>query len=139
MEKKICGAKTRQGIPCKKSPLKNGRYCLHGGKSTGHKNKGIQRKSLKGNKNAIVTGEYETISSNTLLDDEKLIYQMLLDGINKLVKGRYRLLEIRTRHLMQRYNKELEKGKIDYKIINKFEEALTRIDSRVNELIKGDF
>lgn len=136
MEKKVCGAKTRQGTLCKKSPLKNGRCRLHGGKSTGPKNKEKHKESLKGNKNAIVTGEYETISFDTLFDDEKELYGMIPEDINKLVKGRYKMLEIRTRRLMQRYNEELEKEKSDYKMINKFEEALIRIDSRVNELIK---
>lgn len=136
MEKKICGAKTRQGTPCKKKTLKNGRCRLHGGKSTGPKNKEKHRESLKGNKNAIVTGEYETISFDTLLDDEKEIYEMIPEDIKKQVKGRYKILEIRTRRLMQRYTKELEKSKSDFRLINRIEESLTRIDSRANELIR---
>lgn len=31
--KTICGAKTRNGTPCQKSPMTNGRCALHGGKS----------------------------------------------------------------------------------------------------------
>lgn len=53
--KKICGAKTRQGEPCKKTPLKNGRCRFHGSKSTGPKNREKHRQSLQGNKNALVT------------------------------------------------------------------------------------
>ncbi|MEC2073994.1 HGGxSTG domain-containing protein [Alkalihalophilus marmarensis] len=136
MEKKKCGAKTRQGTPCKKKPLKNGRCRLHGGKSTGPKNKEKHRESLKGNKNAIVTGEYETISFDTLLDDEKELYAIIPEDINKQVKGRYKILEIRTRRLMQRYTIELEKNKPDFRFIYRIEEALTRIDSRANELIR---
>lgn len=136
MEKKICGAKTRQGTPCKKTPLKNGRCRLHGGKSTGPKNKEKHRESLKGNKNAIVTGEYETISFDTLLDDEKELYEMIPEDINKQVKGRYKILEIRTRRLMQRYTVELEKERPDFRLITKIEEVLTRLDARANELIR---
>ncbi|UGB30959.1 MULTISPECIES: HGGxSTG domain-containing protein [Bacillales] len=136
MEKIICGAKTRQGTPCKKTPLKNGRCRLHGGKSTGPKNKEKHRESLKGNKNAIVTGEYENISFDTLLDDEKVLYEMIPEDIDKQVKGRYKLLEIRTRRLMKRYAEELKKNKPDIRLINRLEEALTRIDSRANELIR---
>ncbi len=32
-ERPICGAKTRKGTPCKRSPMANGRCNLHGGKS----------------------------------------------------------------------------------------------------------
>lgn len=35
MGKKICGAKTRAGTPCKRAPRYNGRCNLHGGKSWG--------------------------------------------------------------------------------------------------------
>lgn len=136
MEKKVCGAKTRKGTPCQKAPLKNGRCRLHGGKSTGPKDKEKHRQSLKGNKNAIVTGEYETISFDTLLDDEKELYNMIPEEIDRQVKGRYKILEIRTRRLMQRYSQELEKKKPDFRMINRLEEALTRIDARANELIR---
>ena len=33
-----CGAKTREGHPCGRYSMANGRCCLHGGKSTGAKN-----------------------------------------------------------------------------------------------------
>jgi hypothetical protein len=32
-----CGAKNRQGLPCRRAPMANGRCHLHGGKSTGPK------------------------------------------------------------------------------------------------------
>lgn len=136
MINKTCGAKTRQGTPCKKAPLKNGRCRLHGGKSTGPKNKEKHRESLIGNKNAVFTCEYETISFDTLLDYEKKVYEMIPEEITNQVKGRYKLLEIRTRRLMQRYTTELEKNKPDFRLINRLEEALNRIDSRVYEIIR---
>jgi hypothetical protein len=33
--RKICGAKTRAGTPCRRAPMFNGRCSLHGGKSRG--------------------------------------------------------------------------------------------------------
>lgn len=35
----ICGAKTKKGTPCRNRPMANGRCRLHGGKSTGPKDK----------------------------------------------------------------------------------------------------
>lgn len=44
------------------------------------------------------------------------------------------ILEIRTRRFMQRYTQEIEKSNPDF--INCLEEALMRIDSGVNELLR---
>jgi len=48
-KRKICGAKNRRGVPCGRSPMKNGRCNLHGGKSPG---------PPKGNSNALKHGYY---------------------------------------------------------------------------------
>lgn len=136
MDKAVCGAKTRQGTPCQKTPLKNGRCRLHGGKSTGPKDKEKKSQQMKGNKNAVITGEYETISFDTLLEDEKELYSMIPEDIDKQVKGRYKLLEIRTLRLMKRYSEELLKKKPDFGLINRLEEALIRIDARAIELLR---
>lgn len=133
---KTCGAMTRKGTPCQKNPLKNGRCKLHGGKSTGPKDKQKQSERMKGNKNALKTGEYETISYDTLLEDEKELFNLVPEDPLTQVKGRFKLLEFRTRRLMKRYNDEMEKEKPDYRFIIRLEEALTRIDARVYELIR---
>lgn len=40
----LCGAKNRQGQPCRRAPMPNGRCHLHGGKSTGPRTAaGIER------------------------------------------------------------------------------------------------
>lgn len=40
----ICGAKTRQGRPCKGKPMPNGRCRMHGGASTGPRTQeGLER------------------------------------------------------------------------------------------------
>ncbi|MFJ8531686.1 HGGxSTG domain-containing protein [Bacillus sp. NPDC094106] len=75
MEKQVCGAMTRKGTPCQKVGIgKNGRCRLHGGKSTGPKDKAKHSASLRGNKNALKTGEHESIYYDTLLEDEKSLY-----------------------------------------------------------------
>ncbi len=67
--KKFCGAQTRAGTPCKRSPLAGKRRCrLHGGASTGAGNP-----ARPGNRNALKHGLY----SDRLTDEEKaLLAQM---------------------------------------------------------------
>ncbi|MBW7792082.1 small subunit of terminase [Enterococcus faecalis] len=61
----------------------------------------------KGNKNAIKTGEYETIFADMLSDEEKDIYSNLNDEI--------RLLKVRQFRMMKRI-KEAEKGLNDEEV-----------------------
>lgn len=51
-DNKLCGAKTRNGEPCKNYAMANGRCRMHGGKSTGPKDKVKAAESQKKNKNA---------------------------------------------------------------------------------------
>ncbi|WP_422125161.1 HGGxSTG domain-containing protein [Sneathiella chungangensis] len=53
-EKIICGAKTRQGTPCRAKALKNGRCRNHGGLSTGPKTLEGKERSLA----ALKYGKY---------------------------------------------------------------------------------
>ncbi|PFC15092.1 HGGxSTG domain-containing protein [Bacillus cereus] len=137
MEKQICGAKTRKGTACQKAGIgKNGRCRLHGGKSTGPKDKVKHSTSLKGNKNALKTGEYESIYYETLLEDEKFLYDSMSTNCEESITERIKLIGLRTRRIMQRYNEELLKGKPNDKRIMQLEEALIRIDSRFTELMR---
>lgn len=77
MEQKRCGAKTKSGEACKKTALKNGRCKLHGGKSTGPKDRAKHSESLKGNKNALKHGLYETIWLDTLTEEERELYHQV--------------------------------------------------------------
>jgi glucans biosynthesis protein len=63
-EKRICGAKTRQGQPCQRRPMKNGRCHFHGGKSPGAK---------RGNKYALKHGHY----TREAIEQRRAIRQML--------------------------------------------------------------
>ncbi|WP_172619363.1 HGGxSTG domain-containing protein [Paenibacillus alvei] len=87
MEKIQCGAKTRSGQPCKRKALANGRCRLHGGKSTGPKD----ATKLKGNKNALKHGLYETIWIDTLTEEEQGLYDQVSTDPNVQVDSEYRL------------------------------------------------
>lgn len=51
----MCGAKTRQGSPCRQPAMKNGRCRMHGGKSTGARTpEGLERCRLA----RLKTGDY---------------------------------------------------------------------------------
>lgn len=66
-------------------------------------NKGNSRASPPvGNKNALKTGEYETIFFDTLTDNEKDIYSSLNDGPSFALSEEIRLLKIRQLRMMKR-------------------------------------
>lgn len=61
MADNVCGAKTRAGKPCKKSPVEGKKRCrLHGGLSPG---------APKGNKNGLRHGIYSRLFDDSQLDD----------------------------------------------------------------------
>lgn len=51
--RKLCGAKTRSGNPCKNYAMANGRCRMHGGKSTGPKNKDKVKKNKNSEKHGL--------------------------------------------------------------------------------------
>ena len=66
-------------------------------------NKGNSRASPPvGNKNALKTGEYETIFYETLSDEEKDIYSQLNDDPSFVLSEEIRLLKIRQFRMMKR-------------------------------------
>ncbi len=69
----------------------------------------------KGNKNAIKTGEYETIFADMLSDEEKDIYSNLNDDPFFILDEEIRLLKIRQFRMMKRI-KEVEKGLNDEEV-----------------------
>ncbi|EMF0506372.1 small subunit of terminase [Enterococcus hirae] len=79
-------------------------------------NKGNSRASPPmGNKNALKTGEYETIFFDTLSDDEKDIYSSLDDDPSFVLSEEIRLLKIRQLRMMKRI-KEAESGLNDEEV-----------------------
>ncbi|KNF09313.1 hypothetical protein CLPU_3c00910 [Gottschalkia purinilytica] len=148
-----CGAKTRTGQPCKNRAMANGRCRMHGGKSTGAKDK----EKLKKNKNAVKTGEHETIWLDTLDSEEiELIDRINLDKI-KQIDEELRLFTIRERRMLKRIqelkNKDCIVASRQAGIINNketnlvemttaldkihdIEEALTRVQAQKTKLIE---
>jgi uncharacterized protein YjcR len=73
-------------------------------------NRGNSRASPpKKNKNALKTGEYETIFEDLLSDEEKDIYSNLSDDPFFVLSEEIKLLKIRQRRMMQRI-KDAEEG-----------------------------
>ncbi|WP_430596587.1 phage terminase small subunit [Enterococcus sp. DIV0175] len=69
-------------------------------------NKGNSRASPpKRNKNALKTGEYETIFADVLSDEERMIYYSFEDDPLYILSEEVRLLKIRQLRMMQRIKK----------------------------------
>lgn len=126
-----CGAKTRAGTPCKQKAgwgtdhVGTGRCKLHGGKSTGAKDRNLLAKKLKGNKNSVSTHEHESIVFDFLEEEEKeLLNRIEMDQL-KQVKNEIKLIDIRLRRMMRRIadlsESEMTSVKATYKK-NEFEE-----------------
>lgn len=105
-----------------KSNVTNGKSNVtnEGGAPIGNQNavgnKGNSRASPpKRNKNALKTGEYETIFFDTLSDDEKDIYSSLDDDPSFVLSEEIRLLKIRQLRMMKRI-KEAESGLNDEEV-----------------------
>ena len=65
---KFYGIKTRSGRPCKNRAMAKGRFRMHGGKSTRP-----PLEKMYHNKNAVKTGEYETIWMDALDPEESVL------------------------------------------------------------------
>lgn len=157
-EKTKCAAKTRAGTPCQlpagwgTDHPGEGRCKLHGGKSTGPPKK---------NKNALKTGEYETIWLDTLDNKEQELYQQIRTDVIQQLDNEIRLTDIRIRRMMMRISllnnkdftyveKQKKKGvgpmgpvdvnevkaKATMGQIQDIEDALTRVQSRKEKLLK---
>ena len=101
----LCGAKTRSGEPCKNRAMPNGRCRMHGGRSTGPKDRIKKSDDMKNNKNAVTTHERESIVFDFLEDDEKdLLNQIELDKL-KQIDNEIKLIDIRLRRMMKRIQK----------------------------------
>lgn len=88
-----------------------------GGAPSGNKNaKGNKGGSPpKGNKNAIKTGEYETIFADMLSDEEKDIYSNMNDDLFFILEEEIRILKIRQYRMLKRI-KDAEAGLNDEEV-----------------------
>ena len=152
-KKERCGAKTRTGKPCKNFAMPNGRCRLHGGKSTGPKDKSKHY----GNTNAVKTGEYETILFDALDDEEKELYNKIdLDRIYQVDQD-IKITEIRLRRMFKRIedlkesdfrviqkSRGIERGRVTemdlsedtLSAIQRIEDAITRVQQHKTRLIR---
>ncbi|WP_408956219.1 hypothetical protein [Natroniella sp. ANB-PHB2] len=154
----ICGAKARStGSPCKNRQSKNGRCRVpqhQGGSGPTNPNK------LKKNKNAVKTGEHETIWLDQLDEEEVKLFDLIPVDVMKQLDEEIKLTTLRERRMLKRIANlaqadftEVERkyregvgpeGKVDIKEgkelaalgqIQDIEEALTRVQSRKARLI----
>lgn len=100
--KKDCSTTNRGGAPA--------------GNQNAKGNKGNSRASppLR-NKNALKTGEFESIYIDTLSEEEKELYSTMNDDPFFILSGEVRILQIRQRRMMQRI-REAEAGLNDEEI-----------------------
>lgn len=88
---------------------------MHGGKSTGP-----PPEKMRGNKNAVKTGEYETIWLDALEDDERVLFHAVQTDALKQLDNEIRLLEIRERRMLKRI-KDVMDGWEEDEIETKYE------------------
>lgn len=155
-----CGAKNQSGDPCGlragwgTDHVGEGRCRFHGGLSTGPKD-------ASGNKNAVTTGEHESIYADTLEAEERRLYEGLDTDPLNLLDEEIRLITIRIRRMMGRIqelkqedftvverkseegfgpegpvDKDTETSLATLGQIQDIEEALTRVQGKKRQLIK---
>lgn len=125
--------------------MPNGRCRMHGGKSTG---------PPQGNKNAVKTGEYETIWMDVLEPEERVLFYAVDTDVLKQLDEEIRLITIRERRMLQRIealkkqqhvldeiSESSEFGTtkryVDTTIrIQQIEEALTRVQEKKTKLLE---
>ncbi len=154
-----CGARSkRYNRPCRQPAMANGRCRMHGGKSTGPKDKSKHY----GNKNALKTGARERIWFDTLEPEELALVDQISTDVHENIDEEIILYTIRIRRMLRRINElkqanqglvlteiELEQGEdgesmIDktkekyqnnIELIQRCEEALTRVQEKKTRLL----
>lgn len=112
-----CGAETRSGDPCKHPAgwgtdhRGEGRCKHHGGASSGAPSR---------NKNAVTTGEHETIYADALADEERDLYDELDTDHLARLDHEIRLIAIRERRMLHRI-KEIQDEELT--VVGRKEEA----------------
>lgn len=150
-----CGRNARTtGLPCKNGA---GYKTNHPGTGACHLHGGSSSGAPKGNKNALVTGEYETIYLSALSDEERQLYLGMPIIPKEQAENNLRLICIRIHRILLRINRAQEasedgleiskaithdgwnvKGKVDFTVfertstletVMRLEEALTRLQA----------
>lgn len=100
--------------------MPNGRCNLHGGKSTG---------PPKGSKNALKTGEYESVFLDALSEEERLIFEKVDTDKQQSLEDQIRLSAVRIHRMLKRLNNKSEDEKTG------MEDAITRVIARHLQMI----
>lgn len=136
MSELLCGAKTRTNGTCRKKSMKNGRCYMHGGASTGPKDRMKHSESMKGNKNSLKTGEYETIWFNSFTHEDIQQYELTPTTAIEQLDHEIKIADIRERRMMKRVkDSEKSKGKEQAELITKIEDSLSRLQAVKSRLI----
>lgn len=131
MDDRLCGAKTRKGTPCRRKPLSNGRCGSHGGKSTGPKDKQKHSESLKGNKNAVRTHQYETLWADQFTGKHKQMFDLAPTEAFEIVDIELRKNEVRQLLILDDLQVLRRTGDPRKVVtVTKLEEALTSVQAQ---------
>lgn len=137
MQKTVCGAKTRKGTPCQKKPLQNGRCRLHGGKSTGPKDRAKKSQQMKGNKNAVKTHQYETLWAEQFTGKHKELFEIAPTDALEVIDMEIRKNEVRQMMILDDIAELKSKDKRKTDAITRKEEALTSVQAQKIRLIEA--
>jgi len=93
---------------------------MHGGSSTG---------PSKGSKNALKTGEYESVFLDALTDEERAIFEKVDTDKQRSLDEQMRLSAVRIHRMLKRLNEKDDEGKMY------MEDAITRTVARHLQMI----
>lgn len=128
-DKRRCKAKNRKGEQCKNWAKPGWEVCHYHGAGGG---------APPGNKNAVKTGEYETILLDALDDDERVLFHAVDTDVLKQIDEELRLITIRERRMLQRLNGLRSSGDQFgmFELIQAIDDALTRVQDKKARLLE---
>jgi uncharacterized protein YjcR len=138
----ICGVKTRAGTPCKKSPAVNGRCRISKHNGSPSKMKGNQ--NAKGNsggsapeknKNAVTTGEYETIWLDCLSEKEQKKYNSIDTDLSVQIDEEIKLTTFREYKMMKRI---ADLAEVDYTTVQKVVKSKPSKDKQIPSVVVSE-
>lgn len=133
-QKTVCGAKTRSGASCRNIPMRNGRCRLHGGKSTGPRNpsKLQGNRNAAGNKARLTTGEFETITWDTLnKEEQQFLREQYNLKIHEVLNEPLEMEFIRQARMLKRTNRYGEDLNVGFDELIRLENAMTRVSGKI--------
>lgn len=148
-QKKRCKARNRSGERCKNWAKPGWDVCYYHGAGGG-----APPEKMIGNKNALKTGEYETIWLDTLDDEERVFFSRIDTDVARQLDEEIRLMTIRERRMMRRIQELRQQTQVLEDVtesdemgvttryvaalirIQQIEEALTRVQEKKTRLLE---